>query len=69
MFYTIYESSSGILRKKFENRETDPIYKGNFENGRPNGVGLLLSLIEESILVEIRMGIQMLKRQWLDLMD
>ena len=36
----LYESSSGILWKKFGDKETNPIYKGDIENGKPNGVGV-----------------------------
>ena len=36
-----YESSSGILWKEFGDKETDPIYKGDVEHGRPNGVGVM----------------------------
>ena len=37
----LYESSSGILWKEFGDKETDPIYKGDVEQGRPNGVGVM----------------------------
>ena len=37
----LYESSSGILWKEFGDKETDPIYKGDVEHGRPNGVGVM----------------------------
>ena len=37
----LYESSSGILWKEFGDKETDPIYKGDIERGRPNGVGVM----------------------------
>ena len=37
----LYEGSSGILWKEFGDKETDPIYKGDVEHGRPNGVGVM----------------------------
>ena len=37
----LYESSSGILWKEFGDKETDPIYKGDVLDGRPNGVGVI----------------------------
>ena len=36
----LYEGSSGILWKEFGDKETNPIYKGDIENGKPNGVGV-----------------------------
>ncbi len=37
----LYESSYGILWKKFGDKETNPIYKGDVEDGRPNGFGVI----------------------------
>ena len=34
-----YESSSGFVWKSFEEKDTQPKYKGQVENGEPNGQG------------------------------
>ena len=35
----LYESSSGFVWKSFEEKDTQPKYKGQVENGIPNGQG------------------------------
>ena len=34
-----YETSSGFVWKSFEDKDTQPKYKGQVENGKPNGQG------------------------------
>ena len=38
-----WETSSGKVWKDFGDKETHPIYKGDVENGVPNGLGVLIS--------------------------
>ena len=35
----LYETSSGFVWKSFEDKDTQPKYKGQVENGKPNGQG------------------------------
>ena len=35
----LYESSSGFVWKSFEDKDIQPKYKGQVENGKPNGQG------------------------------
>ena len=37
-----YETSSGIVWKGFGEKDTNPVYKGDVENGVPNGLGFLI---------------------------
>ena len=34
-----YETSSGFVWKSFGDKDTQPKYKGQVENGKPNGLG------------------------------
>ena len=38
-----WETSSGIVWKRFGDKDTHPVYKGEVENGVPNGLGILIS--------------------------
>ena len=38
----LWETSSGEVWKGFGDKETHPIYKGDVENGKPNGLGFLI---------------------------
>jgi len=35
--------------KGFGNKETGPVYKGDVENGKPSGLGVILTLMELSM--------------------
>ena len=39
----LWETSSGKVWKGFGDKETHSVYKGDVENGKPNGVGILIS--------------------------
>ncbi len=39
-----WETSSGKVWKGFGDKETQPVYKGEVENGVPNGLGILYDL-------------------------
>ena len=36
-----WETSSGIVWKRFGDKETHTVYKGEVENGKPNGLGIM----------------------------
>ena len=36
-------SGDGYIWKGFGDKETQPVYKGEVENGKPNGLGILIS--------------------------
>ena len=38
-----WETSSGIVWKRFGDKDTHRVYKGDVENGKPNGLGVLIS--------------------------
>jgi hypothetical protein len=37
-----WETSSGIVWKGFGEKDTNPVYKGDVENGVPNGLGFII---------------------------
>ena len=37
-----WETSSGVLLRKFGDKDTQPQYKGDIENGKPNGLGIMI---------------------------
>ena len=40
----LWKTSSGLVWKGFGDKETQPVYKGEVENGVPNGLGILYDL-------------------------
>ena len=38
----LWKTSSGLVWKGFGDKETHPVYKGQLENGKPNGLGVLI---------------------------
>ena len=38
-----WETSSGIVWKRFGDKDTHRVYKGEWKNGKPNGLGVLIS--------------------------
>ena len=37
-----WETSSGVQLRKFGDKYTQPQYKGDIENGKPNGLGIMI---------------------------
>ena len=37
-----WETTSGVVWKGFGDKDTNPKYKGDVENGKPNGFGFLI---------------------------
>jgi len=38
----LWKTSSGLVWKEFGDKEIHPVYKGDVENGVPNGLGILI---------------------------
>ena len=38
----LWKTSSGLVWKGFGDKETQPVYKGEVENGVPNGLGIMI---------------------------
>ena len=51
-----YETSSGRVWKGFGDKETHFVYKGEVENGVPNGLGILISPIGGKYVGEWKNG-------------
>ena len=52
----LYETSSGIQRKTFGDGKVQPKYKGQVENGKPNGQGTYTNLDGEKYVGEWKDG-------------
>ena len=64
-----YESSSGFVWKSFEEKDTQPKYKGQVENGEPNGQGTYTNPDGEKYVGEWKDGENMVKEHTLIIMD
>ena len=45
-----WETSSGLVWKGFGDKDIHPKYKGDVVSSKPNGLGILLTLGEQSML-------------------
>ena len=52
----LWKTSSGVQWKGFGDKQTNPIYKGQVENGKPNGQGTLNLLNGEKYVGEWKNG-------------
>ena len=51
-----WETSNGIQWKGFGDKETHRQYKGEVENGKPNGLGIMISPYRDKYVGEWREG-------------
>jgi len=53
-----WETSSGIQLREFGDKDTQPQYKGDIENGKPNGLGIMTEPNGEKYVGEWKNGKQ-----------
>jgi hypothetical protein len=54
----LWETSSGLLWKGFGDKETQPKYQGEVENGVPNGLGILIYPNGDKYVGEYKDGVR-----------
>ena len=48
-----WDTSSGIVWRGFGDKETHSVYKGDVENGKPNGLGVLFYTKPSPIIISL----------------